>query len=872
MPFARGARMNHWIGRLKYHTAISLTAVIFTVCIGSFLAYDLHKMRDHTREKALTEARSLFNLNLAYRRWNAGQGGVYVPVIGAIRPNPHLGHYPKRDLTTTDGTKLTLVNPAMMTRYVHEILSENQPVPFINKVTSLKTINPANAPDPWEAKQLQTFERGVQEASEMADIAGEPYFRLMKPFLTEEACLGCHAAQGYALGDVRGALSIGVPMKPYLEREAVERKRLLVSNVVIWVIGMVGIGLLGIVINKAERAAEKERVFTDAAINSLQGVFFVLDGQGRYVRWNKAVEEAWGKPHDRLRGREALLLMHPDDRPRLSAKITEVMEKGSGVVEGRLLPSGTDAPRDYLFFASRMVSEGRPYVVGTGVDVTERKIMQEKIQAASAEWLSTFDAIHDSIMILDCQYRILRCNNATARLFGKPHKEIIGHHCWELAHQGEIPTDCPMADVLSGKKREVKVLHILGRTCMVTADPILDPAGNVLKIVHTVSDITEQKKLEAELHQAQKMEAVGALAGGVAHDFNNILSAIVGFGSILRRKLNADDPLRQYLDPILLSAERATTLTKTLLAFSRKEAPKLQEIDINVVLAGFEKIVTRLIGEDIELNLYLCPGPLYVKADQSQIEQVLMNFATNARDAMPKGGRLTLSTERIGFAGAHAEVLPGDYALISVSDTGIGIDKAAQEHIFEPFFTTKEAGKGTGLGLAIVYGIVKNHGGSVHVYSEPGMGTMFKVLLPLLDIESVSERHTQDYYALPNGTETILLAEDDESARQVAKMLLEEQGYTVFEAVDGEDAVAKFREHKDSVELVLSDVVMPKKNGWEAYEEMKKTQPALKAVFMSGYSAEIITQKGFLDEEAMLLSKPLIPTELFRSIRTALEK
>lgn len=850
---------------------MALTGLIFTAFVFVSLAYETKRIHEHMTDKALLEARTIFELNIAYRKWSAGYGGVYIPITKNNQPNPHLSMHPKRDLVAADGTRLTLVNPAMMSRQVNDILSSSSALPLIIRVTSLKYINFSNAPDDWEIQALRSFEAGSSEVNEMATIHDQPYMRLIKPFITDQGCLDCHAAQGYQLGDIRGGLSLGVPMKPFLESAARERKKIVLSHLLVWLIGMAGIGGLGFLLQKADRNTSKEREFTETAINSIRGTFVVLDDKGRYVRWNKAAEEAWGLTADDLKGRDFLPAIHPDDRPYMAAKIGEMLEKGFAEAEVRRLVHGSEEPRNYIFSGRKMVVEGKSYLVGTGLDITERKNMEEKVRAASAEWTTTFDAINDCIIILDRECRIVTCNAATVKLVNRPMEQLIGRHCWELMHEGRRPAACPVTRLLAGKTRETAVMEVLGKTCLITADPLLDGAGNVQKIVHTISDITQQRKLEAELHQAQKMEAVGALAGGVAHDFNNILSAIIGFASLLRQKTPTGDPLRQYVEPILLSAERATALTRTLLSFSRKEKAELKPVDVNQVICGFQKILTRLIGEDIEFAVHVFPGTLTVEADKGQLEQVLMNFVTNAKDAMPKGGRLAISTEEVVLEGRYGDMRSGSYAIIAVSDTGIGMDKATQEHIFEPFYTTKEPGKGTGLGLAIVYGIIRKHNGSIHVYSEKGLGTTFKILLPLMDSAPAEDRDLKEQRALPMGTETILLAEDDVSARNVAKILLEENGYTVLEAEDGEAALALFGENRDRIHLLLADLIMPKKNGRELYEEIRKIRPGIKAVFMSGYTSEVLAQKGILEEGMSLISKPLTPSELFGKVRKALK-
>jgi PAS domain S-box-containing protein len=849
--------------------ATALVAVFFTVIVLVSLLYRVGTIRRHALELARTEARTLYDLTLAFRRWSSLHGGIYVPVTEEVRPNPYLAAYARRDLTADDGTRLTLVNHAMMTREATTLLANRAARPILSKVTSPEYLNPANAPDEWEARALRLLGAGKDEASEVATIGGEPYLRLMRPLVVEKGCLACHAAQRFTLGDVRGALSIAVPLQSYFGHLAVERRSAVLSHLLIWAIGMGGIGLLGLLLRRAERDYADAQEFTETAINAMPGTFFVQDARGRLVRWNKAFEGLWGAAAPL--GRESAAVVHPDDRVPFADTMAAALREGYADLEVRLAPlAGGEAHLSSLT-ARSMAVEGQTYLVVSGIDVTQRKRMESELRAAAVAWAATFDAIHDAIMILDPDHRVLLCNAATATLLGRPTEQILGERCWDLMHDGRIPEECPVARALAAKRAESGVLELKGRSCEVAADPVLDAAGRVVKVVHTIRDVTEQKRLETQLLQAQKMEAVGTLAGGVAHDFNNILSAIVGYASLLEVKTPPDDPRQQFIRNILGSTDRAASLTRSLLSFSRKQATELKPVSLNEIVTGFQRILARLIGEDIAVTVRCCPGDLVVEADQGQIEQVLMNLATNARDAMPKGGRLEVSTERSSYSRDSGEIARGEYAVLAVGDSGVGMDQETQEHIFEPFFTTKSVGKGTGLGLAIVYGIVKKHSGAIHVYSEAGIGTTFKIFLPLSTAAAVAGRPATAPVSLPAGSGTILLVEDDAHTREVARVLLEECGYTVLAAADGTDAVRTFGEHRDEIDLVLTDLIMPNMSGREAVEEMSRMRPGLRAIFMSGYSTDIIEQKGLLEHGRHFISKPLNPMELLGLIRAVLE-
>ncbi|MDA8099894.1 MAG: ATP-binding protein [Nitrospiraceae bacterium] len=387
-------------------------------------------------------------------------------------------------------------------------------------------------------------------------------------------------------------------------------------------------------------------------------------------------------------------------------------------------------------------------------------------------------------------------------------------------------------------------------------------------------DITDRKLLEHQLRHAQKLEAIGQLAGGVAHDLNNMLAVITGYASLLHMGMKDDDPLREDVGHILAASERGAYVTKSLLAFSRKQIMNIKPMEINQLARRAEGLLRRLIGEHITLRTICAPGGVTVVADAMQMEQVLMNLATNARDAMPQGGTLTIETGSVTADAAFAEMhgLPkeGDYALLTVTDTGVGMEPETLEKIFDPFFTTKEVGKGTGLGLSNVYGIVNQHEGVVEVSSAPGRGAQFRVYLPAVQM-APEDLAGEIPPSSPKGTETVLVVEDEVAVRSMTSYVLRRFGYSVVEAVDGDDGIRKFRELGDKVSLVLLDVIMPKKTGKEVFQDITRIRPGVKVLFTSGYDAELIHVKGILDEGKPFLPKPAAPAELLRKVREVLD-
>jgi signal transduction histidine kinase/sensor domain CHASE-containing protein/CheY-like chemotaxis protein len=477
--------------------------------------------------------------------------------------------------------------------------------------------------------------------------------------------------------------------------------------------------------------------------------------------------------------------------------------------------------------------------------------------------------------------RVVDVNEAALNLYRAGSKEEL------RARLAEIFTDCSRELF-----RQVLVQMARGETFFTGEDTKTTLTGETIHVHLTWTaapgyaqsygriyasdlDITARKNLEEQLRQSQKMEAVGQLAGGIAHDFNNILTVIIGFGHLLQTATGTDDVLAEYSRQILAAAERAANLTQGLLAFSRRQFIALQPVELNGLIRSFSVLLQRIIGEDVELILALSPESLPVRADQGQIEQVLMNLAANARDAMPRGGTLTIATGTVlidqHFVSQHGSGEPGSYACFTVRDTGEGMDERTRKRVFEPFFTTKEVGKGTGLGLSIVYGVVKQHNGLVSIISEPGQGTACAVYLPLLPQETICSAESAVLVA-SGGVETLLLAEDDEAVRGYLRRLLEGNGYTVLEAGDGEEALVVVAAAPGPLDLVILDVVMPKKNGREVYDVLRRTRPGLPIIFISGYPLEVISRNGILDQDVHLVAKPVKPVELLAAVRDALSR
>ncbi len=517
-------------------------------------------------------------------------------------------------------------------------------------------------------------------------------------------------------------------------------------------------------------------------------------------------------------------------------------------------------------------------------DALTSLLSNRALRESEEKFKSLAESAQDAIIKIDNDGRVRYWNKAAERIFGWAASEVIGKDVHAV-----LAPDRYMDAFTKGldEFRKSGAGPVLGKVVELRAYrkdkrefPVeLSISGVFLhgswSAICIARDITERKKLEQQLLHSQKMDAIGSLAGGVAHDFNNILTAIIGYGNIVKMKMAPGDPLLPSIDAILSSSERAAQLTKSLLAFGRKQVINPAPVDLNRLVRNVEGILKRLIGEDIDFTTRLSDTPPIVTADAGQIEQALMNLATNARDAMPDGGSLSISTGKFemgeDFFRAHGFGKTGMFALIEVSDTGTGMDKKTRDRIFEPFFSTKGPGKGTGLGLAITYGIVKQHDGFINVHSDPGKGSTFRIFLPLAPKAAEAESAIS---ALPirRGSETILLVEDDEMVRELTKTILENHGYRVIVAVDGQDGIDRFSLHEREIDLLVLDVIMPRKSGKEVYQAVKSVRPDMNILFISGYPADMIDRKGILDDKSQLILKPVSPLELLRKIREILDR
>jgi two-component system, cell cycle sensor histidine kinase and response regulator CckA len=514
----------------------------------------------------------------------------------------------------------------------------------------------------------------------------------------------------------------------------------------------------------------------------------------------------------------------------------------------------------------------------------ERALREKEEQRKSKQSEELYrDLVENALDIIythDLQGNYISVNKAAERIAGYTEEEALGMNLADVVAPEYLETARQMIGAkLAGNDITAYELEIIakdGRRVAVEVNTrIIYSNGVPVRVQGIARDVTERKQLEAQLRHSQKLEAVGMLAGGVAHDFNNLLTAIGGYSELALKRLQAGDPLRQNIEEIKKAADRATALTRQLLAFSRKQVLQPKVLDLNEVVLELEKMLQRLIGGDVELRTVLDQDLGSIKADPGQIEQIIVNLVINSRDAMPRGGRLTIETRNVyldeDYAASHVSVKPGRFVMIAVSDTGFGMDAQTQARIFEPFFTTKETGRGTGLGLSMVYGIVKQSGGNIWVYSESGQGTTFKVYLPRIDEVAVEFTQGIEEETDLHGSETILLVEDEEMVMDITRSVLELYGYRVLTATNGNEALVVIENHKEPIDLLLTDVIMPGMSGRELADRFAESRPETKVIFMSGYTDSAIEHQGVLETGANFIQKPFATDGMARRVREVLD-
>jgi PAS domain S-box-containing protein len=630
---------------------------------------------------------------------------------------------------------------------------------------------------------------------------------------------------------------------------------------------------------RSEEAVLSERNFANAALNSLPGIFYMFDPAGRFLRWNRNFEEVTEYSAEEIARMSPLDIFLGADKVLIEERIKEVFARGASDAEANLVSkSGKQTP--YYFTGRTIQAEGNTCLIGMGIDITERLQVQEALLHSEKQFRNLLENVQLVAVMLDRKGNVTYCNGYLLGLTGWSNEEILGKSWFDLFLPEEVREsvrsffNAGIANAALPNQNENAIMTRKGdRRLIVWNNSMLyDPRGDVTGTASIGIDVTEHRSLEEQLRESQKMEAVGRLAGGIAHDFNNLLTVIIGYSELLLSKIGEDKPMSFEAGEIRNAAQRAASLTSQLLAFSRRQILNPEVLDLNSIVTDVENMLRRIIEEHINLALNLCKAQWKVKVDRSRIEQAIVNLVINAKDAMPKGGTLTIETRNIRIddrtAKINPEISPGAYAVFSIKDTGHGMDRETMARIFEPFFTTKEVGKGTGLGLATVYGIVMQSGGQIHVDSEPGHGTTFTIYLPRMR-EAASppkEAAPAGRIASPSFSRTVLLVEDSDTVRELTRNILEITGYDVLEAVSPEDAIRLCESHEGEIHLLLTDVVMPGMSGRDLSDWVRPVRPGMKVLYMSGYTDEAIVDQGILNAGIHFIPKPFSPASLTQKI------
>ena len=781
-----------------------VVSVLWSGVIGALLWQTGRQAASSIETLATVAARDSLRKDMAYRLWVSTQGGVYVPITERTPPNPYL-EVPERDITTPSGRRLTLINPAYMTRQVHEF--SRALYGSRGHITSLKPLRPENFPDPWERRALSAFERGETEYLSVEAIDGQPHLRLMHPLVAEAACLKCHAHQGYKEGDIRGGLSVAIDLaefRPYAEAQTQSTRT---SHGIAWALGL-AVFAIGIMRIEGRR---RERDLAVAALSESEARFRNLF----------------------------------EDSP------IALLEEDLSAVKARV----------------------------------------DTLRAAGILALGPHLAEHpEEVQRLAKAVRIVDVNEAAWRMLRVPSREAVGQDLARyLAPSSLEAFRAATVAVLGGETRfssESDHLDLDGRVMSIemSLNVAQGHEETLDRVLISIVDITARKQAEAQrealrgrLLEAEKLESIGRLAGGVAHDFNNVLAVILLEMDALQECTEVDAEMKEGLVSVAQAANRAAALTRQLLMFSRRSVFSPRSVDLNTIVADLLKMVERLLGAHFEICFEVREPRPVVFGDPGMIEQVIMNLCVNARDAMPEGGRVTLETRRLDLeppAGDPGEPRrqAGPYICLSVADHGVGMEEETVRSIFEPFFTTKAPGRGTGLGLATVHAIVAQHGGFVEVDSRLGIGTTFRVMLPTTVIPIVASALDRPKKAR-QGNECILVVEDDVDVRRMLVRLLTGLGYRILEAGDGPAALELFARHHPEIDLLFSDLMMPGGlTGLQLAARFRVQRPGLPVVISSGYSEELAGADGASRLDGMVyLPKPYTPSVLGQVVRDALD-
>ena len=847
--------------------------------IGLSYGWNWHQIGKSAILFAEAEARASYEKDLVYRRWAAIQGGVYVPPTEATLPNPYLSHLPDRDLVTLDGKRLTLVNPAYMTRQVHALGKEQ----YGNSghITSLMPLNPNNLADSWETQALRFFEAGGKEVVSTETMNGQAHLRFIRPLVTEKPCLKCHAAQGYQEGDIRGGISVSVPFAPYAAVAAQQRMQLLLAHLLIGCLGLLGLWKGNSLLRSSETALQQSEERLKSILDTALDGFCVLDMQGHLVEVSRTLCRISGYSAQELLTMRVADLESIETEDEIRVRIEKTVALGEDRFESKL------RCKDGRIIDVEVSVQFKPNASGQIVafvrDITGRKRAEDELLRKDALLRAMIRNLPFDFWARDTSQRIIMQSDESVQhwgdlTLGPEMEDQFGVHTLEKWHAnnrrvlaGEIISeDCTFV-IKSGEQRE---FHNI-------VAPIRE-GGEILGILGIDIDITERKRAEEErktlqmqLIQAQKMQAIGTLAGGIAHDFNNILGAVLGYAEMARDASPSGSAVARDLDKVLEAGHRAAALVKQILAFSRQaDTERILLEPVHMVKEAI-KLLRPTLPSTIAIKQKFNPALQPIIADPTQIHQIVMNLCTNAFHAMEQtGGTLEITLEGCELSPLDLQqfpgVQPGKFVVLSVSDTGPGIAPEIRGKIFDPYFTTKEVGKGTGMGLAIVHGIVTNSGGFVKCLSEPGKGSIFQVFFPAIDDQVV--RDPKSVETAPEGKEHILLIDDEHILAEMGQIMLERLGYEVTVRTSSLEALEAFQNQPDRFDAVVTDQTMPGMTGLDLARRLLQIRPGLPIILCTGYSNLVNEEQAKMYGIKGFVMKPMTKKEIASLLRTVLDE
>lgn len=817
----------------------SWTILVFGLC-----TYAIIQSKSGIYENAKIEAKTSIFKDIAYRKWASSQGGVYVVPTEKTPPNPYL-QVSNRDVITTDGMKLTLINPAYMTRQVYE--STEQVYGIKGHLTSLNCIRYENKPDQWEESCLKEFEKGIKEVTlPVVEIDGKLYLRHMMAFVTEKSCLKCHGFQGYSEGDVRGGISVSVPMEDYYAIYNADRNGTLLRYSIIWIIGFCGILVLRNNLNKSSAALQaSEKRFRMLIEKSPDGNLIIDPKTGRILDFNTAAHQQLGYTREEFEKLSVNDIDVIESREDTGNHFAEVLNDGYADFE-TIHHTKQGEMRNVHVTAQEIDIQGETIYHCVWRDITE----YQRAKADLIESEERFKALHNAsfggIAIHD-KGVILECNQGLAEMTGYSEDELIGMDGLLLI--APSARDFVMGNILNGFEKPYEAIGIRKNG---EEYPLRLEARNIPykgKQVRSVEfrDFTDAKRIEAErqhlqdkLLHAQKMEAIGTLAGGIAHDFNNILGAILGYAEMAKEDSESGSRVSNELDKVIEAGNRAAGLVRQILAFSRQTVTEPVPLNPEHIVLEAIKLLRPSLPSTIAITQQFASRIHTITADPTQIHQIVMNLCTNAFQAMENtGGTLNINLENrelsIRDIQQYPNVNPGKYVVLSVSDTGPGIPSEIRDRIFDPYFTTKEIGKGTGMGLAIIHGIATSMGGFVTCESTLGLGSVFRAFLPAT-LSSVVTPAAVSTDALPEGNEHVLVVDDEEALAEMEKMMLERLGYRVTLCTDSTLALTLVRNDPGEFDLLVTDQTMPGMTGLELARNILQIRPDFPIILCTGYS------------------------------------